>query len=484
MDNKKTIYIVGDSTLASFKDEYYYPRYGYGTQIANYFTNIDVKNLAISGRSSKSYLKDPEYTYLLNNIKADDYLIVGFGHNDEKDEDPNRFTAANKPSSDKTSFAYYLNTYYIKPAKDKGAIPILCTPIVRANPLNDYTKNAYHITKNGNYREAILNLGKEAKTTVIDLTEETKNIYSKIGYNEAIYYHAWPKAKPETVDTTHLNVYGAKMVAYLFAKLLEKTNNSLKDYLKQPLVAPIKAKDLIANPNYTELPYTPFVADSYKPTPNFANISAPWFATAFGDTGSNPLQAATGYFVKEKDNQLIIGQDGAYLKGRIANTEGIVFAFRQIDNKDNFKISANAKIIAKKIDFEAGFGLMLRDDIYLNQAIPDSSILSNYVACGIYNDDKQSNIIYKRENKNLVNSGYLAPYYQVGDCFQLELERLGQVVNIWLKKQDMVYKYTYTDFDFLAIDNKYMYLGFYATKGTVISLTEINFNYTGKSQGA
>ena len=31
------LYIVGDSTLASFKDDYYYPRYGYGTKIKKYF---------------------------------------------------------------------------------------------------------------------------------------------------------------------------------------------------------------------------------------------------------------------------------------------------------------------------------------------------------------------------------------------------------------------------------------------------------------
>lgn len=142
------LYIVGDSTLASFKDDYYYPRYGYGTKIKKYFNDdINVINIAISGRSSKSYLKDKEYPYLVSNIKKGDYLIIGFGHNDEKDEDPNRFTSANLPVTDNHSFTYYLYNYYVKLAYDKGACPILCTPIVRADKNENYTSNSAHITK-------------------------------------------------------------------------------------------------------------------------------------------------------------------------------------------------------------------------------------------------------------------------------------------------------------------------------------------------
>ena len=28
-----TLWVVGDSTLSSFDDKYYYPRYGYGTKL-------------------------------------------------------------------------------------------------------------------------------------------------------------------------------------------------------------------------------------------------------------------------------------------------------------------------------------------------------------------------------------------------------------------------------------------------------------------
>ena len=52
-----TMYLVGDSTVASFSDQYFYPRYGYGTQIGDYLSDkVTVKNLALSGRSSKSFI--------------------------------------------------------------------------------------------------------------------------------------------------------------------------------------------------------------------------------------------------------------------------------------------------------------------------------------------------------------------------------------------------------------------------------------------
>ena len=51
-----TLWVIGDSTVSSFEDKYYYPRYGYGTMLDKYLNdNVRVVNIALSGRSSKSY---------------------------------------------------------------------------------------------------------------------------------------------------------------------------------------------------------------------------------------------------------------------------------------------------------------------------------------------------------------------------------------------------------------------------------------------
>lgn len=83
----------------SFNDyTYFYPRFGYGTKLQDYFNNVEVINLALSGRSSKSYLKEKNYLKLKELLKDGDYLLIGFGHNDEKADDESRFTDAEQAS--------------------------------------------------------------------------------------------------------------------------------------------------------------------------------------------------------------------------------------------------------------------------------------------------------------------------------------------------------------------------------------------------
>ena len=76
--SKPTVWIIGDSTVSSFADNYYYPRYGWGTQIDKYLDGTyEVKNIALSGRSSKSYVNDKEYNELTSGMKQGDYLLIG-----------------------------------------------------------------------------------------------------------------------------------------------------------------------------------------------------------------------------------------------------------------------------------------------------------------------------------------------------------------------------------------------------------------------
>ena len=47
--SKPVVWIVGDSTVSAFTDNYYYPRYGWGTQIDKYLDGtFEVKNIALS----------------------------------------------------------------------------------------------------------------------------------------------------------------------------------------------------------------------------------------------------------------------------------------------------------------------------------------------------------------------------------------------------------------------------------------------------
>ena len=231
------IYLVGDSTVCGFNDNYYLPRYGYGTQLYNYI-NCDanqIVNLALSGRSSKSFITESNYATLTNSISAGDYLIIGFGHNDEKNE-ADKFTEPNGDKSTSGSFQYSLYENYVKLATEKGATPILCTPIVRLDTGDNYNGASGHITSDGDYAQAIRNLGEDAETTVVDLTALTKADYTALGNAKAADYHSWTATKDgvrDGLDKTHTNLYGAKMNAYYIAQEILKSDCALKLTLKR-----------------------------------------------------------------------------------------------------------------------------------------------------------------------------------------------------------------------------------------------------------
>lgn len=503
-----TVYLVGDSTVCSFNDAYYLPRYGYGTQLINYLneTKVTIKNYAVSGRSSLSFLTDSNGNYdkLVKELSQGDYLIIGFGHNDEKAEAA-RYTNPNKEYTDSStengiSFQFNLYENYIKVAKEAGATPILCTPIVRANENNNYSGSSAHITsdatgssdgvtyKGGDYAQAIRNLGAATDTTVIDLTRITADHYKEIGYQNAINYHAFKKTEngvrvDKSVDDTHINKYGAKMVSYNLVTALKKTTNTLKWFVKDDISAPAYEVDYndAINPDYVEKQYTAFNTEGY--TDPWGLETEGWYGTVFGDCGSNnPLTAknsTTGekqFTIEDNPEENSFHLKVIDNKGKITTgSEGIAVAFRQVSKSYNFKITATVDVSGYDNSKQNGFGIMLRDDIYINEN--DASILSNYMAAGVYNDGTNQ-ILYSREAETLSKGQYAAS--SLSGLYEVSIERNGQSVTITFGE----YSYTQTDFDFFAIDNDYMYICLYAARNSDITFTNVQFTITGEAQDA
>lgn len=495
-----TLWVVGDSTVCSFSDQYLYPRYGYATQFSNYILDsVTVKNLAMSGRSSKSFISEENYTTLKQDIKSGDYLLIGFGHNDEKSDDSARFTDASKPLTDETSFKYSLYNYYIKVAIDAGATPILCTPIVRLSKTNDYTGTNAHITSTGDYREAIVELGSEVGVTVVDLTTKTKELYESLGYDNAKYLHAVTAASDanltpnfNTVDGTHINIYGAKMVAYFVASSLKASSNELGKYVLDDIKAPSKDSDLVVNPNYTFVEYKAIDVASWKEevlenetySARYLVNDDRLFGTAFGDIGGDPNGENTGTKALEvSDGVFEVGFSA--LKGKInSGADGFAGVFMQIDKDDNFTASVNGKVKSMdKCDNKiAAFGLMLRDDCYTPNRI---SVATNYVAASVYNPKaSQYYANYSRENASIVTTSNNISAFSVGSTYTFSITRVGQSVDVVTSIGGVEYKNNYTDFDFFAQDNDYFYLAMFSTRGVIMEFSNFTYTKTGTSQGA
>lgn len=243
------IYIVGDSTACEYGDDsknYNIERAGWGESLDHYFNHNDVSiiNLAMSGRSSRSFTYEENYQTLKDKLQAGDYLFIQFGHNDEKADDLNsketsklyRHTSPLGDEKTKGSFEYYLYNYYIKLAEEKGATPVLLTPIVRRNFVGDkIVDDHYSVVENEKavgYDDVMRNLAKKSNVTLLDLNERTEALYNTLGEERSVYLHAIYNAnKGNKVDNTHLNMYGSNVVADLVAEEICKSNLALRRFI-------------------------------------------------------------------------------------------------------------------------------------------------------------------------------------------------------------------------------------------------------------
>lgn len=223
--NNTKIFIVGDSTSCIYgsDDNYAVPRAGWGMYLDKYVKGAEVVDLAVSGRSSKSLTVEEEYQTLLNDMTKGDYLIIQFGHNDQKksnEEDlKNRYTDPEGDKDTDGSFKNSLYKNYIKVANEKGAIPILLTPIARRSFDDEGNIKDTH----GLYDDAIRELGAELNVPVVDATKMTSELYQELGLDATAAFHAIYKSVEKGDkghDNTHLNHYGANVVALGISKML------------------------------------------------------------------------------------------------------------------------------------------------------------------------------------------------------------------------------------------------------------------------
>lgn len=471
-----TLWLVGDSTVCAFNDSYFYPRYGYGTQIANYLDDTyKVQNLAVSGTSSKSFLSNANYQTLLDGIAQGDTLVIGFGHNDEKSDDAARFTDPNGDYTTEGSFANSLYTNYVKMAQDKGADVVLCTPIVRRTS-GSWADNNLHVTAAGDYPQAIRDLAEAVNVPLVDLTAKTKELYDSLGTTETLYLHAWTSSKESSVDNTHLNIYGAKKVAWLFANALAETEAPLASHVSLDAGEPTKEADLKSNPDYVEKEYDNNLADSQLFSDYVigeGETAVHFKGTAFGQLGGNPN---TTYHTLETDANGDMHVRVSGNKGKITSTEdGIVMYYYKVPVGSSFSLFAKATVNAYDANQQVAFGLMARDDMYIDTYT--GGIASDYVVAGTLGTG--CNCFYRRNGA-------------LGGKAALEKESLaaGKSYNLSIVSNADGYTCTFGDetpqsagYDFAltGVDSDYVYIGMFASRNADITYSNICLTVDGET---
>lgn len=208
--HRRTIYVAGDSTAATYATTDI-PQAGWGQALPAFLRpEIAVDNQAWSGASSKSFADLGHLDRILAAIKPGDTLLVSFGHNDEKSEDPTRYT---EPW---TTFQDYLRRY-LDGARARHAQPILVTPVERRRFQTDGTPYLSH----GDYPASMRALAAATDTPLIDLTALSFALWSRLGPEATKAYFlwldpgVWPNFPNGDQDNTHFQPHGAIELARL-----------------------------------------------------------------------------------------------------------------------------------------------------------------------------------------------------------------------------------------------------------------------------
>lgn len=223
-----TIYTIGDSTMSNKKNPDKNPEHGWGQVLPQFFKdNITIDNRAVNGRSTRSFINEGRWDSILKTLKKDDYVFIQFGHNDQKIKDPNRYTNPH------TAYRHNLIKFVLE-AREKGAIPILFSSIVRRN----FNEEGTLIDTLGEYPLEVRLIAQEYNVPFIDLqflTEQLEIAYGAKG-SKKLHLHFYPGEHPfykdGKHDDTHLSKLGATEVAKLAVLELQKVVPSLLEFLK------------------------------------------------------------------------------------------------------------------------------------------------------------------------------------------------------------------------------------------------------------
>ncbi len=249
-----TIFMIGDSTMANKKLDKENQERGWGQMLPIYLEGaVKVDNHAVNGRSSKSFIDEGRWDIVKEKIRPGDYVIIQFGHNDEKSKDPKRYTVAGGTFDDNLR-------RFVTEAREKGATPVLMNSIVRRNfpaPSGEaqedtddkqadwnpdkktyQTEGEILVDTHGDYIIAPRRVAEEMDVVFVDMNSLTHELVQGLGRDLSKQMFMWipadtydfcPKGK---VDNTHLNILGGILVSRLAVNELAAKVPTLKPFIR------------------------------------------------------------------------------------------------------------------------------------------------------------------------------------------------------------------------------------------------------------
>lgn len=224
---KPTIFLIGDSTMAD-KPLEENPERGWGQLFPNYMNDeVEIQNHAVNGRSTKSFINEHRWDTVMSRLKAGDFVMIQFGHNDSKVDDSVRSAPAHT--------LYKENLIrFVNDVRSKGATPILITPVMRRK----FDEAGKFVDQHGDYPGVVKEVAASMNVLLIDLHKSSETLIVKEGVENSrrlflnIPPNHFKNYKGKEEDNTHFSEYGASSMASLVCQSIKEQNLPLAKYLK------------------------------------------------------------------------------------------------------------------------------------------------------------------------------------------------------------------------------------------------------------
>jgi len=232
--DKPVLYIIGDSTVRNSNR----PQAGWGEMMGEMLdtSQISISNQAMAGRSTRTFVKEKRWDKVLSTLKAGDFVIMQFGHNEGSRPDTSRAgyrgvlrglgeDTVNLVWKDSTvetvhTYGWYLRKF-VRDARAKGATPIICSMIPRNQFVDGKVKRA-----NNDFGKWASEVAASEGAYFIDLNAITADKYDVMGPEEVKKFFPG--------DHTHTNVDGARVNAASVTEGIKQLKElPLKKYIKE-----------------------------------------------------------------------------------------------------------------------------------------------------------------------------------------------------------------------------------------------------------
>lgn len=228
-----TLFLAGDSTMAP-KLETKRPETGWGEQLQKHFDEkrVRVDNHAMNGRSTRTFISEGRWQALVDKVKAGDYVLIQFGHNDGAKEKVDRYAS---PEDFRRNLVRF-----VAEVRAKKATPVLLTPVVRRR----FNNEGVFYDTHGDYPGLVRSVAAAQRVALVDMQRSSEKVLVKYGPEESrkLFLQLKPGEHPNypqgVEDNTHFSPLGADIMAALVVGGFREQKLGLSKLLKKSDGAP------------------------------------------------------------------------------------------------------------------------------------------------------------------------------------------------------------------------------------------------------